>query len=221
MLGEARIARAGLLDIRQKLDAGERLTLQDGVRLFECPDTLALGWLANREREKRHGGRTFYNHNIRLEATNVCVANCLFCSFARLMPGDKDAYTLSLEQALHKLRVARPRADHRSPRRQRPAPGPAVRLLHVAAARVEGDQARHPPEVLHGGGDRVLCRSLRDDRRAGAARVDGGGPGFAAGRRRRGVRRPACGGRSARTSAARIAGSRSTARPTASACART
>ena len=99
MLGEARIARAGLLDIRQKLDAGERLTLEDGVRLFECPDTLALGWLANREREKRHGGRTFYNHNIRLEATNVCVANCLFCSFARLMPGDKDAYTLSLEQA--------------------------------------------------------------------------------------------------------------------------
>ena len=102
--GEARIARAGLLDIRQKLDSGERLTLQDGVRLFECPDTLALGWLANREREKRHGDRTFYNHNIRLEATNVCVANCLFCSFARLMPGDKDAYTLSLEQALQKLR---------------------------------------------------------------------------------------------------------------------
>ena len=99
MLGEARIARAGLLDIRQKLDAGERLTLQDGVRLFGCPDTLALGWLANREREKRHGGRTFYNHNIRLEATNVCVANCLFCSFARLKPGDADAYTLSLEQA--------------------------------------------------------------------------------------------------------------------------
>jgi len=105
MLGDVRSARAGLLDIRQKLDAGERLTLQDGVRLFECPDTLALGWLANREREKRHGGLTFYNHNLRLEATNVCVANCLFCSFARLMPGDADAYTLSLEQALHKLRV--------------------------------------------------------------------------------------------------------------------
>jgi aminodeoxyfutalosine synthase len=102
--GETRIANAGLLDIEQKLDSGERLTLHDGVRLFECPDTLALGWLANREREKRHGDRTFYNHNIRLEATNVCVANCLFCSFARLMPGDKDAYTLSLEQALQKLR---------------------------------------------------------------------------------------------------------------------
>jgi aminodeoxyfutalosine synthase len=102
--GETRIANAGLLDIKQKRDSGERLTLHDGVRLFKCPDTLALGWLANREREKRHGDLTFYNHNIRLEATNVCVANCLFCSFARLRPGDKDAYTLSLEQALQKLR---------------------------------------------------------------------------------------------------------------------
>ena len=46
------------------------------------------GALANREREKRHGARTYYNFNIRLEATNVCVASCLFCSFARLKPGD-------------------------------------------------------------------------------------------------------------------------------------
>ena len=75
---------AGLADIARKLDAGERLSFDDGVRLFECPDMLALGWLANRERERRHGARTYYNFNIRLEATNVCVASCLFCSFARL-----------------------------------------------------------------------------------------------------------------------------------------
>jgi len=105
MLTDARLERAGLAPIARKLEAGERLTLEDGVRLFECPDTLALGWLANREREKRHGDQTFYNHNIKLEATNVCVANCLFCSFARLMPGDTDAYTLTLEQVLQKLRV--------------------------------------------------------------------------------------------------------------------
>ncbi len=100
----ARLARANLLDICQKLDAGERLTLADGVRLFECSDLLSIGWLANREREKRHGPKTFYNFNIRLEATNVCVASCLFCSFARLKPGDAGAYTLSLEQAWDKLR---------------------------------------------------------------------------------------------------------------------
>ena len=59
-------------------------------RLFEAPDLLAVGWLANREREKRHGARTFYNYNIRLEATNVCLASCLFCSFARLRPTDDE-----------------------------------------------------------------------------------------------------------------------------------
>jgi len=104
MSGEERVARAGLVDLKDKLDAGQSLSLQDGVRLFDCEDVFALGWLANREREKRYGNTTFYNHNIKLEATNVCVANCLFCSFARLMPGDKDAYTLSLEQVWEKLR---------------------------------------------------------------------------------------------------------------------
>ena len=100
----ARIASAGLRDVAGKLDGGIRLNLEDGVRLFACPDLFAVGWLANREREKRHGGRTFFNHNIRLEATNVCVASCLFCSFARLQPGDPGAYTMSLEQAWNKLR---------------------------------------------------------------------------------------------------------------------
>jgi aminodeoxyfutalosine synthase len=102
-----RLAAAGLLDIAERLDAGERLGLADGVRLFECPDLLALGWLANRERERRHGARTYYNRNIRIEATNVCVASCLFCSFARLKPGDPNAYTLSLEAAWDKLRRRR------------------------------------------------------------------------------------------------------------------
>ena len=99
-----RIYDAGLGDIAEKLDAGARLSFDEGVRLFDCPDTLALGWLANREREKRHAGLTYYNYNIRLEATNVCVANCLFCSFARLKPGDEGSYTMSLEQAWDKLR---------------------------------------------------------------------------------------------------------------------
>ncbi|MBI2222325.1 MAG: aminofutalosine synthase MqnE [Acidobacteria bacterium] len=104
----SRLAAAGILDIAEKLEARERLTLADGVRLFESPDLLAVAWLANRERERLHGARAYYNHNIRIEATNVCVANCLFCSFARLKPGDDHAYTMSLEQAWEKLRV---RAD--------------------------------------------------------------------------------------------------------------
>ena len=104
----ARLAAAGLRDVADKLDECVRLEVEDGVRLFECPDLLAIGWLANRERERRHGAQTFFNHNIRLEATNVCVASCLFCAFARLQPGDDGAYTMTLEQAWDKLRT---RAD--------------------------------------------------------------------------------------------------------------
>jgi len=100
----SRLTAAHLADIADKLDAGVRLDLEDGVRLFDSSDLLAVGLLANREREKRHGAKTFYNYNIRLEATNVCVASCLFCSFARLKPGDAGAYTMSLEQAWDKLR---------------------------------------------------------------------------------------------------------------------
>jgi aminodeoxyfutalosine synthase len=99
-----RLHRLGLDSIAERLDAGMRLGFDDGVRLFACPDVLALGWLANRERERRHGARTYYNFNIRIEATNVCVASCLFCSFARLRPGDPGSYTMSLEQIWDKLR---------------------------------------------------------------------------------------------------------------------
>jgi len=100
----SRLAAAGLAGIADKLDARERLSLEDGVRLFETPDLHALGWLANREREHRHGALTYYNFNLRLEATNVCVATCLFCSFSRLKPGDPDSYLMSLEQVFDKLR---------------------------------------------------------------------------------------------------------------------
>lgn len=103
-----RLRSLGLEQIARKLGAGERLSFDEGVALFECPDLHAVGWLANRERERRHGAKTYYNVNLRLEATNVCEASCLFCSFARLKAGDPQAYTLSVEQVLDKLRA---RAD--------------------------------------------------------------------------------------------------------------
>src|SRR6187431_2938365 len=102
---QTRLSSLGLTDIAEKLDAGTRLSLDDGVRLFACPDLHAVGWLANRERERRHGGTTYYNFNLRLEATNVCEASCLFCSFARLKADAPQAYTLTLEQIFDKLRA--------------------------------------------------------------------------------------------------------------------
>jgi aminodeoxyfutalosine synthase len=94
-----------IADIARKVEGGERLSFEDGVRLFEHPNLLEVAALANRERERRHGDLTYYNYNIRIEATNVCVASCLFCSFARLRPGDPGSYTMSLEDAWEKLRV--------------------------------------------------------------------------------------------------------------------
>src|SRR5256885_16837290 len=82
----ARINAAGLAAIDDKLRADERLTFEDGVALFNAPDLLAVGVLANREREKRHDARTYFNYNLRLEPTNVCEASGLFCPFPPLMP---------------------------------------------------------------------------------------------------------------------------------------
>ena len=97
--------------IRQKIARGERLDFEDGLALFHHPDLLAVGQLANEVREARHGDRTYFNRNMRIEVTNVCVASCLFCSFAKLeahMPG---AHTMTLEEAWKELEDARAAGD--------------------------------------------------------------------------------------------------------------
>ena len=89
--------QAGLGDLRDKVLAAERLSESDALRLFRCPDLAALGALANHVREARHGQLAFYNKNVHLNFTNVCVATCKFCSFAR--PDDRPAsegYTMPL-----------------------------------------------------------------------------------------------------------------------------
>ena len=91
------------LDIADKLDAGRAVDAgrrRPSVR----GGSPGRGRAGQQERERRLGDRTFYNYNIRLEATNVCVASCLFCSFARLKPGNPGAYTMSLDEAWDKLR---------------------------------------------------------------------------------------------------------------------
>jgi aminodeoxyfutalosine synthase len=99
--------------ISAKVHAGERLTADDALALFLEPDLLAIGQLANHVRETRHGDRTFFNKNMRIEVTNVCMASCLFCSFAKLeahMPG---AHTMSLEEAWRELETRIETATHR------------------------------------------------------------------------------------------------------------
>jgi aminodeoxyfutalosine synthase len=90
-------------DIAKTVRNGERLSFEDGVALFCEPDLLALGSLANEVREKRHGDHTYFNKNMRIEVTNVCVASCLFCSFAKLEEGAPGSHTMKLEEAWREL----------------------------------------------------------------------------------------------------------------------
>jgi aminodeoxyfutalosine synthase len=89
--------------ITEKVHAGERLSFEDGLALFMSRDLLALGALANAVRERLHGDRTYFNVNMRFEATNVCEASCSFCAFAKLKEGDPGAHTTTHEAAWKEL----------------------------------------------------------------------------------------------------------------------
>jgi len=108
-LANRALERDGLGPIRDKVLAGTRLSDDDALRLLETADLAAVGALANHVREERHGDLTFYNRNVHLNPTNVCVATCKFCSFAR--KDDEQAsegYTMSLDEAVEKVLSRRP-----------------------------------------------------------------------------------------------------------------
>src|SRR6185295_2575014 len=87
--------------VRAKVDAGERLSYQDGLTIYRTPDLLGVGWLANQVRERLHGNQTFFNVNRHINPTDVCVASCKLCAFGK-QKRDPKAYTMSLEEVWHK-----------------------------------------------------------------------------------------------------------------------
>lgn len=88
-----------LEEVREKVRSNVPLSLDDGIRLSEHRDLLAVGSIANELRERLHGNVTYYNWNLHLNSTNVCEASCLFCSFARLEMGMPQAYSMSVDEA--------------------------------------------------------------------------------------------------------------------------
>ncbi len=96
-MSELTITDQRLKPIAEKVLAGERLSMEDGIALYRSPDLLAVGWLANHVREKRHGNITYYNVNRHINPTNVCVAHCKLCAFGR-DPNAPGAYTFALEE---------------------------------------------------------------------------------------------------------------------------
>jgi aminodeoxyfutalosine synthase len=96
--------RARLGDLADKVLAGERLGHDDGVRLFQSRELAAVGALANVVRERLHGDLTWFNRNLHVNSTNVCEADCIFCSFSRLKTGDPAAYTMTLDEAVGRVK---------------------------------------------------------------------------------------------------------------------
>jgi aminodeoxyfutalosine synthase len=97
---------AGIGDVAHKVARRERLDLLDGQRLFAAPPAV-VGALANTVRERLHGDHAWFNRNQHINATNVCEATCMFCSFSRLKTGDAAAYTMTLDAAVSRLKALR------------------------------------------------------------------------------------------------------------------
>lgn len=89
-----------LQQIGEKILAGNRLSYEEGVILFEKASLSYVGALANWVREQKHGNKTYFNRNFHIEPTNVCVFTCHFCSYSRLYAHREEGWELSIDQML-------------------------------------------------------------------------------------------------------------------------
>lgn len=93
-------------DIYEKVRAGQRISKEDGVRLFESNDLLTIGEMANLIRERLNGDNAYYIINRHINYTNVCMNRCSFCAYSR-QEGEDGAFTLTIEQVMEKARGCR------------------------------------------------------------------------------------------------------------------
>jgi len=86
--------------IAQKVEAGERISFDEGVILYEKGELGYLGILANYIREKLHGDKTYFNRNFHIEPTNLCVYDCKFCSYSRLIKQRSDGWEFTMDEMI-------------------------------------------------------------------------------------------------------------------------
>jgi len=91
-----------LQPIWKKVQAGERLTFDDGKVLFQTNDVLSLGKMAHFVQKNRSGDAVYFVLNQKIEPTNICVLSCKFCNFA-VRQGDPGAYEMTIAEMLAKL----------------------------------------------------------------------------------------------------------------------
>ncbi len=93
-----------LKNIGEKILQKQRLSVDEGLVLFEKASLVYVGALANFVRERMHGDKTYFNRNFHIEPTNVCVFSCNFCSYSRLYAHRDEGWELSKEHMMHILK---------------------------------------------------------------------------------------------------------------------
>ena len=91
-----------LQPLADKLARNQPLSLKDGLTLYNHVDLNEVGALANLVRQSRFGSKAFFNSNVHINQTNICVLACRFCAFRR-GPKANDAYAMSVEDYLADL----------------------------------------------------------------------------------------------------------------------
>ena len=83
-------------EITNIIRRGERITTEDALTLWREAPLWLLGELASERKESISGKEVYYNRNVHLEPTNICLFNCEFCSFRR-RESDADAWYMTLD----------------------------------------------------------------------------------------------------------------------------
>ena len=98
------ITDSKLHSIHEKVEKNERLSFEDGVKLYESTDINGVGYLANIVREQQNGNLAYYNFNQHIDYSNVCIlhARCHFCAFARKDIKTDGAWEMSVDEFLDK-----------------------------------------------------------------------------------------------------------------------
>lgn len=93
------IEKSDVADVLRKAVDGERLTLEDGLRLFDSDDLHAIGLTANEIRRKINGSKTYYVVNRHINYTDICKNRCAFCAYSR-NDGDNDACAMTIPEII-------------------------------------------------------------------------------------------------------------------------
>ncbi|TLY32966.1 MAG: aminofutalosine synthase MqnE, partial [Ignavibacteria bacterium] len=91
-----------LIPIWEKVQRGERLSLEDGLTMYGTPDLISLGKMAHFVQRQKSGDAVYFVLNQKIEHTNICILSCKFCDFA-VKKGDPEAYGMATEEILSKL----------------------------------------------------------------------------------------------------------------------